>query len=704
MSVGGTGRLRYSFCMQTLERYALTLLFVAVAGGCLAKDVTFSAWTNPESPCLTTTVTARREGDVWRITTTARNAAATNVTFKLALAAEPGFAATRYLIPGVNYDGNKFVQIIAGDQHNPDRAAAWKAPDIPTGWEKGGEPWVFAYDRSGIPSCTISENADTVFALFASVEDAASHVSSCSMERRADGSFRHVISWPVTEAPVSYTDKRRFSPRYDTYLTLKPGETFTAKAYACTGRPPWPNYGFAAVFPVAWRLLKPDVPAQLPVSEVLRLDKAFMDWGRRKTKTGFWYNPYLDDVISGLGNCYTNHARGLTIADLERNPERNWWVGDALAKSKRLKPGEYLPHPGAEIGFASQSFQLARLSVEYGLRNHSPKDEAFGLNVFRSWIRERQQPSGHFARPRRARRRQDASSVGWGLGELSRLVVLLQAHARDASEFKASADRLARAILRTQRADGNLGSAWDVDSGEVLEWGGDSGGYVLMGLARYWQLTRDAAVRQAIDCAFVYYYTHDIDSFECKGGAMDCASIDREGIHPFFTAAVAMYGGTHDARYLTYAQKAGWYFLSWLYCHNGVYGPETDFAKYNWKPAGSTVIGTEHAALDDYGCVLIADLVALSHLDGNTLWRDVASLIWRNGTQGFPTEKRKMWLSLERPPGAKNEAYFQTRWSKYRTGERKRGHLNSHCTAWGGAYRTSAVYDLSPEDLLWLAR
>ena len=51
-----------------------------------------------------------------------------------------------------------------------------------------------------------------------------------------------------------------------------------------------------------------------------------------------------------------------------------------------------------------------------------------------------------------------------------------------------------------------------------------------------------------------------------------------------------------------------------------------------------------------------------------------------------------------------NEAYFQTRWSKYRTGERKRGHLNSHCTAWGGAYRTSSIYDLSAEDILWLAK
>ena len=76
------------------------------------------------------------------------------------------------------------------------------------------------------------------------------------MVRNADGSFRHRILWPVTEAPYSYTNKRTFTPRYDTYLTLRPGETFTATAFACAGKPPWPDYGFAAVFPVAWRLLK----------------------------------------------------------------------------------------------------------------------------------------------------------------------------------------------------------------------------------------------------------------------------------------------------------------------------------------------------------------------------------------------------------------------------------------------------------------
>ena len=96
--------------------------------------------------------------------------------------------------------------------------------------------------------------------------------------------------------------------------------------------------------------------------------------------------------------------------------------------------------------------------------------------------------------------------------------------------------------------------------------------------------------------------------------------------------------------------------------------------------------------------------MAFSRLDGNPLWRDVAALIWRNATQGFPTETRKVWLGLERPLGAKNEAYFQTRWSKYRTGERKRGHLNSHCTAWAAAHRATAIYDLSEEDLQWLER
>ena len=222
--------------MRTNLNTKTMLLAVAALGlACAARaEVSFTAWTVPAVDGLTAEVKTVRTDGEWEIAVTAKNAAATNVTFKLVLEAAPRFVATRYLIPGVLYNGNQFVKAMQG---NDKRLASL---DIPTGWEKDGEPWVFSYDRCGIPSCTVSENTNEVFALFASVADAASHVSSCSLVRNADGSFRHRILWPVTEAPVSYSNKRTFTARRDTYLTLRPGETFTARAFACTAKPPWP--------------------------------------------------------------------------------------------------------------------------------------------------------------------------------------------------------------------------------------------------------------------------------------------------------------------------------------------------------------------------------------------------------------------------------------------------------------------------------
>ena len=46
----------------------------------------------------------------------------------------------------------------------------------------------------------------------------------------------------------------------------------------------------------------------------------------------------------------------------------------------------------------------------------------------------------------------------------------------------------------------------------------------------------------------------DVNKFACNGGAMDCVSVDREGIHPFFTAAVTMHRKTGRIRYLKWAK------------------------------------------------------------------------------------------------------------------------------------------------------
>ena len=75
-------------------------------------------------------------------------------TVKIVLEAETGFVPSHWLIPCVMYNGNSFGKL-----------------DSPRGIERDGKPWVFAYDRSGIPSCTLSETRTAAFACFASDRD-----------------------------------------------------------------------------------------------------------------------------------------------------------------------------------------------------------------------------------------------------------------------------------------------------------------------------------------------------------------------------------------------------------------------------------------------------------------------------------------------------------------------------------------------------
>ncbi|MDO5320139.1 MAG: hypothetical protein Q4G65_16050 [bacterium] len=683
-------------------RKSVSFFALAVMWSSAALAEMFSVYTLPTVKGLNASITAQRTGDEWKLAVSAVNTTPTNVVFKLVLAAEPRIAATRYLIPGVLYNGNEFV---GKSIPSEDRAVSL---DMPSGWQKDGHPWIFAGDRCTIPSCTISENPQEVFALFASDADQKSITSSCSMEKLADGSFRHLIYWPVTEAPVSYTDKRTFSERYDTYLTLAPGETFRADAFACKGTPPWSNYGFAAVFPIAWKNLKHETKAQKTLEETVRLDRVFHAWCHRRNAEGSWFAGGHNDKTFVMG--YMNIPKskeGYTLADYGRDNTLNKWYNNDVETSKTLKPGEYIESAGAnDIGFASQSFLKARLAIAYGLEDGNEEDVAFGLEVLRSWIRSRQRPSGLFRRRRPSkpgRTFTDASEVGWAIGELSRTAMLLKANGREGAEFEQSARKVVDVVLKERPGDGGLGSQWDFETGKLINQAGDCGGFVLMGLVRYWQLTRDAEVRKAIDNAFDYYFSRDIDRFECNGGAMDCSSVDREGMQPFLSAAVEMWQATKDERYHERAQKAAWYFLSWVYLQNPVYGPDLDFSVFNWRPAGSTIVGTEHPALDDYGCLVISELIKLARAEKTPLFRDVAALMWRNGTQGFAFEGREMFHALERPIGSKQEAWFPTRWSKYRVGEQKRGSLNDHLMAWGGTYRLTSLLQLDKADRDWLA-
>ena len=692
--------------MKNLFVVSAALLAFVVCVGCSdaveSEPIpTFAVTTLPAIDGVTTDCVAERDGDEWTIAVRVKNTTSEAVTVKVALTAEAPFVADHYLFPGINYNGNGY-----GEGLDLPQVYGSTNMDIPfpQGWEYKGEPWVFSYDRGSIPSCTISESAERFFALFASDKDASSYVSSCSMERNEDGSFRHIIYWPVTEAPLCYSDKKKFSERIDNYLTLAPGEEFSATAYALQGKPKWRNYAFAEVFKAAWRKINHDVPSQWSVDEVLALDKKYQDWSRCQDENGYWFEGIIDDMkfradYYGTGLSEEGHP----VSYYENYPERNHWWKDYIAESKRLKKGEYVKGYGRESGFAGQSFQAARLAIEYGFRNNVPEDVEWGEKLLQSWIKSRRYENGLFKSNRnRGHDNRDASNLGWAISELSRVAILLEEHGRDGSEYEAAAKLIVEVVLNGVREDGAVGSVWNGNTGEVVTYNGDGAGFMLMGLARYHALTGDERILPVIERALSHYYSQDIDHFRCFGGAMDCSSIDKEGIQPYFTVAKYMYEYTGDAKYLDYARKAAWYFASWLYIHNPIYEADDDIVVYNIKPAGGNIVGVEHPALDEYGALLISEYFWLARIDNEPLWREVAELIWRNGTQGFAYEGRTVWCGLERPVGGKGEAIFPSEWSKYASVGNKRGSINNHLTAWGGIYRTASIYELSDEDLQWL--
>ena len=682
--------------------FGLCLVFAAVSAlvGCTPK-VEFYATTIPYIECVDARAEAVRDGNEWKVTVTVENMLDEQVSVRVALVAHPDFKAESYLFPGINYNGNAYGANLELPQSYGDSKGFIP---FPQGWQYNGEPWIFAYDRGSIPSCTISENDKHVFALYASDKDALSYASSCSMERREDGSFDHIIYWPEAEYPLCYSDKMKFSEPEVEYITIEPHTKLTFTANAFIGEPKWKGYGFAEVFRSAWRKLNHSVEAQWSVDEVLALDKAYQDWSRCQDENGYWFEGIVDDMKFRAGYYGTGLSEeGHPVSYYEQNPDKNHWWKDYIAESKKLKEGEYVKSYGRDIGFASQSFQAARLAMEYGLRNNSPSDVEWGEKLLRSWIEKRRYENGIFKSNRnRGHDNRDASNLGWAISELSRVAMLLKEHGKDGSEYEAAAKPIVDIILKGVREDGAVGSVWNGKTGEVVTYNGDGAGFVLMGLARYHALTADERILPVIEKAYRYYYENDIDNFRCFGGAMDCSSIDKEGIQPFFTVAKYMYEISGDKRYLEYARKAAWYFASWIYIHNPIYGENDDLTVFNWKPAGANIVGVEHPAVDEYGALLIGEYLWLAKVDDEQLWREVAELIWRNGTQGFAYEGRTIWHGLERPIGAKNEAIFPSRWSKYASVGRKRGSVNDHLTAWGGIYRTASLYELSKEDLQWL--
>lgn len=568
------------------------------------------------------------------------NNGATARTGKPILEVKSCFIPARTSIPCVSYDGNR----LSGGKE-------------PHGYEFGGEPWIFGYDRMSIPSCTVAEDARRVAALFASDRDPASLRSSCSFIVNGDGSCLHRIFYPVTEAPLTYSDHDVMTERYDEYLTLQPGERFAVRAYVFIGTPPWEHYGTAALFDRAAELFPFRHGASISPEEAY--------------ETAIEHAKFLMCDYHGV--------------KMFRNVMRDNPNDDSI----------YFPHPVFEAGWSGQCFQQSRMFILDHIRRGNPELLDAALSCLDAWM-ETQFPCGLF--PTNYARHisgdcipGDICNFGWAGAEAARAYALLKSIGIDRERYLEFAVRLCDFFVDHYDEKDGFGIRWTMQGEKADSGSNTGGGFIIMALVELWRETGAARYLECAERAFAMYRARDIDNFIFTGGAIDCGGMDKETAYPWILTALDLHELTGKEGCLETALKASCYFWSWAYQYDALYPPDSDFAKYGYYTSGGTAVSTLHPAIDLWGIIVVPEFFRLAKLTGDDRWRQRAVALWRNATLCITPKGGAMVLGHSRPWGLQSEAFFQTRWTRYRRNCEERGHINDMYVVWPAAYRLSAL-------------
>lgn len=588
------------------------------------------------------------------------------------------FQPADYIIPCVMYNGNE-----------------WGGRNSPKGLTRDGQPWVFAYDRTGIPSCTLTENADFGFALFASARDKESLRTGCSIVR--DGQeFIHRIHYPVVEAPVSYSGKNKMTGRYDEYIDLAPGAQFAMTFHLWACEPMWEHYATAnllnrmpEVFPYTHEpIFTPKRVWELGIAYLTRLIHDYE--GRTLIIAGF--DTKLSRLQAGHAGAKMTKEEMLHLLSL---PEYNTygfnreiyeigWAGQEFLSTRMLLKDAFAKGDGAKVDLLIGSLHnWTEKQLENGMvLPHFERYKTYEA-VLAAGDKEKLDDPCQGYLP-------DACNLGWGASEMSKIYMLLRSKGREHSEFLQFATRICDFFIDHFDEKVGYGKTWTL-SGQPVDGTGTVGGFMITGLIDTWKVTGNPRYLESAKHAMEFYYTRDLDKFLCTAGAIDCQSVDKETSYPFVVASLDLYEITQEPIWLERALKAAYYFFSWAFQYDAIYPDSSDFARFGYYTSGGTAISAEHHAIDPWGALLCAEFVRLAKMTGDSNWIIRSRMMWVNSLYGITANEGDVVHGLARPLGSQNEGFFQARWTKYRPDCEERGHFNDWLVAWVTCWRLTAL-------------
>lgn len=587
---------------------------------------------------------------LYRVIDRVTNRGEKSCVFSTMVEAGTNYRPNHTVIPCVSYNGNEFGKGLE-----------------PKGLTRDGKPWVFAYDRESIPACTLCENEEIVTAMFAGTMDETSLVSACSLVKLEESMLHRVIR-PDRETPVCYIGRDEYAEGYIRQFTLAPGKSLSHTTLLWEGVPKWKNFGMASLLDRIADYY--DVCREEP-PDFHRLWNAGISYAKRL-----------------LTNCEGKGHRAFIIGLIPDDKDEFVYRGDRLY----------------ELGWCGQNALYSRMFIRNGLKYGKTADLEAGLEVLDGFVDRCTFHNGLYTvnlrlgRDKRAT--SDVCNLGWGAYELILTYRMLKDAGIERESYKDCALKLCDFFTEHYSNSYGFGKSWSMD-GDCVDQGGSIGGFLLPAFMEAYRETGVDRYLETAEKAFAFYVKRDLDQFACSAGALDTICVDKETSMPFIRAAIQLYDATGKQEYLMYARKAAYYFLSWMYFYDVLYDSETDFAVYGYHTRGGTSVSAQHHHIDPYGAMIVPDLVKLSDLTGEDLWRNCSILILKNASLLISDGETPI-RGRVRPYGAQNEAFLHCRWGQpdYKNkADQIRGTINDWLVAWPSAFRLGTIADMEDMNL-----
>ncbi len=551
------------------------------------------------------------------------------------------FVCTDYVIPCVSVHGNQ-----------------WGSGKEPKGLTLNGKPWVFDARRTGIPGCTLTENAEHYCALLAWNDCHQSLTVSCSLERMEGGHMAHRLIYPTIEEPLTYCGRDKYCAPLQTFVHLTFGQRFSATACLLFGKPTREHFAMINVQNFAMRFLDDDRSCQISRDDLWRLSIQFAE--------KLLY-PYAGTRFFIIG--YLLKQQGAELRE------------------------------DFEFGWCGQNGRLARmLLIDYRETGERARLEA-ALGCLDAWARALHPNSGipwvRYEECGRENAASDTCNLSFYISEMLKCYLLTKDMGISRPTYLSAALSTANFLVEHRSEVFGFGKLWRVETGECLDPDGTIGVYPVHSLIEVYAYTGDRRYLEAAQKAYLFYVQRDLLKFECTAGALDTHCIDKETSGAMILGGIALYEATEDQKYLEYAALSAEYFCSWMYYYDVPCGEHSDFVRFGYRTMGASSVSVQHHHVDPWGVLMVPSLYKLARYTGDFKWRVRARMLWFGGTQLVTIKDgEEVHKGLKRPAGSQNEAYLQCRWG-WGCDAVEPGAINDWLVAWPAAFRLHTLWELS---------